>query len=109
LLLEDVRPDFIDLDATSRNAPNCFVQQGRAPFADFQKCPGNGVALHSDHPGRGSHRATLDESIDDLDLFLYWEDIHFGLPFCGSKPIMLSRSALRLTPRADLAPFSGAN
>jgi hypothetical protein len=31
---------------------------------------------------------------------------HFGLPFCGSKPIMDLRSALRLTPRADLAPSS---
>ncbi len=32
---------------------------------------------------------------------------HFGLPFCGSKPIMFLGSALRLTPRADLAPLSG--
>ena len=28
---------------------------------------------------------------------------HFGLPFCGSKPIMDFRSALRLAPRADFA------
>ena len=31
---------------------------------------------------------------------------HFGLPFCGSKPTMDLRSALRLTSRADLAPSS---
>ena len=28
---------------------------------------------------------------------------HCGLPFCGSKPIIALWSALRLTPRADLA------
>jgi hypothetical protein len=31
---------------------------------------------------------------------------HFELPFPRSKPIMFLSSALRLTPRADLAPFS---
>lgn len=106
LLLEDVSLDFVHLDATSRNAPDFGVQQRRAPFADFQQCPRNSIALHSNHSGRGSHRATLDESVDDLDLFFYWKDIHFGLPFPRGEPIMFLRSALRLTPRADLAPFS---
>src|SRR5487761_275984 len=31
---------------------------------------------------------------------------HLGLPFSGSKPIMSLDSALRLVPRADLAPLS---
>jgi hypothetical protein len=36
LLLEDVSPDFVNLDATSRNTPDFGVQQRGAPFADFQ-------------------------------------------------------------------------
>jgi hypothetical protein len=88
-----------------RDAPDFGVQQCRASFADSQEYPRQSVALNSGHSGRGSHRATLDEPVDDLDLFLYWQDIHFGLPFPRGEPIMFSRSALRLTPRADLAPF----
>src|SRR5205807_2476503 len=34
---------------------------------------------------------------------------HFGLPFLRSKPIMEFWSALRLAPRADLAPLVARN
>jgi hypothetical protein len=93
LLLEDVRPDFVNLDPTSRDAPDFGVQQRCAPFADFQECPRNRIALHSDHSGCGPHRATLNQTTNNLNLLFYGQDIHFGLPFPRGEPIMRLGSA----------------
>jgi hypothetical protein len=67
LLLADIGPNLIDLDAAARKLAHLFVHELRAAVANLDQQPHDRVAVRPGHPLGAADRIALDQAVNDLD------------------------------------------
>jgi hypothetical protein len=109
LFLEEISPYFVNLDAPRSHLPNPLVQERSAPLPDAQQRAQDGFVLHPSHSSGRANGAALNQSSCDCGLNFGSQDIHLGLPFPQSKPIMRLTVGITAYPAiADSSPASVA-
>jgi hypothetical protein len=67
LLLADIGPNLVNLDAAARQLAHLLVHELRASVANLDQQAADRVAMRAGHPFRAADRIALDQAVDDLD------------------------------------------
>lgn len=81
LLLLNIGPNFVNLDAAAFQIAHVCVHERGAPAADIYQQPHDGVAVGAGHPLGGPDRVSFDQAVDDLgaarDRYaVHWTPLH---------------------------------
>jgi hypothetical protein len=85
LLLPDICPNLVNLDATARQLAHLLVHELRATLTNLDQQAADRVAVRPGHPLGAADRIALDQAVDDLDAAGERYAVHFKSPLPGSR------------------------
>src|SRR5205807_10568836 len=86
LLLGDVRPDLIDLDAPAWKLAHPLIQEPLAALADAVRQTHYRIPVNPGHALDAPDAVSFDQRRDHSQLLAPLEDVHGGLPFHQRRP-----------------------
>jgi hypothetical protein len=103
LLLADIGPDLVNLDAPTRKLAHLLVHQLRAPVADLDQQPADRVAVRPGHPLSAADRIALDQAVDDLSA----AGERYAIHHCLLDPLICTPSVGTFQEKSGFVPTYG--